>query len=123
MRRIAAVYLPIAILAAALVLGGLKLASEVFAQSEEASYDDGWLVLNFTSIVFEDGLWLPATRSLGCTFFGSRPEEDHPASVRVFNGSNVVTRTYDGVGAKVEVCDLIVSLPPISAGLIVTSEE
>ena len=44
MKKIAAVYLPIAILAAALVLGGLKLASEVFAQSEEPR---GWLVSSF----------------------------------------------------------------------------
>ena len=86
MKKIAAVYLPIAILAAALVLGGLKLASEVFAQSEEPSYEDGWLVSSFTSIAFEDGLWEQAVVVGGCTSYSSLPKEDNPASVMASNG-------------------------------------
>lgn len=114
MKKIAAVYLPIAILAAALVLGGLKLASEVFAQSEEPSYEDGWLVSSFTSIAFEDGLWEQAVVVGGCTSYSSLPKEDNPASVMASNGPSAVTRSYSGTGAIVKVCNLslIVHLPP-----------
>ncbi len=131
MRKIAAVYLPIAILASALVLGGLKLASEVFAQtptgqdSESSRYDDGWLVSSFSSIVFEEGLWEQAGVEGSCTLYGSLPEENNPASVMAFNGANVVTRSYPGTGAMVKVCDLIVHLPPTSEGVLAsdTPEE
>ena len=117
MRRIAAVYLPIAILAAALVLGGLKLASEVFAQTEEPNYEDGWQVLSFTSIVFEDDLWEPGINSVnlsgtgfsfemvgkvvgGCTLYSSRPVENNPASVKVFNGLVPLSISQDLTGLE-----------------------
>ena len=129
MKRIAAVYLPLAILASVLVLGGLKLASEVFAQTpdgqeiEETNYDDGWLVSSFSSIVFEEGLWEQAEVVGDCTLYASLPEENNPASVMAFNGPSVVTRSYPGKGAVVKVCNsnLIVHLPPTSEGVIIIS--
>ena len=117
MRKIAAVYLPIAILASALVFGGLKLANEAFAQSAEPSFVDGWLVSSFTSIAFEDGLWdQPGVDVEGCTLYSLLPEEDASASVTVFNDSNPITRSYAGTGAIVKVCNLIY-LPPTSDGV------
>ena len=129
MRRIGAVYLTIAILASALVLGGLKLASEVFAQtstgqdSEGSRYDDGWLVSDFSSIVFEKDLWEQAGVEGDCTLYGSLSEETNPASVMVFNGPNEVTRSYAGTGATVKVCNLTVFLPPLSEGVTIRSNE
>ncbi len=129
MRRIAAVSLFIAFLVTALLLGGLKLASEVFAQtstgqdSEVSRHDDGWLVSDFSSIVFEEGLWEQAGLEGGCTLYGSLSEENKPASVMVFNGPNEVTRSYSGTGATVKVCDLTVFLPPLSVGVTIRSNE
>ena len=122
MSRIATVYLPIAILAAALVLGGLKLASGVFAQSEVPSFDDGWLVSSFSSIAFEEGLWDQGVVVEGCTPYSSLPEVNNPASVMASNGPSVVTRSYSGTGAIVKVCNLnlIVHLPPTSEGLVIS---
>ena len=125
MRRIATVYLPVAILAAALVLGGVKLASEVFAQpqtelnSQSSTYDDGWLVSSFSSIVFEKGLWDQVGVEGDCTLYSSLPEEEKSATVMASNGNNVVTRSYPRTGATVKVCNLIVYLPPTNAGFAI----
>ena len=110
MKKIAAVYLPIAILAAALVLGGLKLTSEVFAQSEEPSYEDGWLVSSFTSIAFEDGLWEQAVVVGGCTSYSSLPKEDNPASVMASNGP----RNSDGNPDSPQVVVFLVTIVDVT---------
>ena len=82
-----------------------------------------WVSVPYRALIFEEKAWHQVSSEGGCMIYRSIGFATNPAIVTVMGSDREFTRAYSKQGARVQVCNLTVHLPPASSGISAPDED
>jgi hypothetical protein len=125
MKKMSMIALPIALVAAGVLVGTLTFANLGSAQAQAIPQEGGlmefasghWLVGSFEALSFEKGRWHQIGQEGGCVIYRSNPSRENAAHVGIKTSSIETELIYPNQGVRVRVCPgFTVHFPPTTEG-------